>query len=194
MTISGEAKFQGAATPFRSQVSKTIMAMATLIAPIQPFTVEGDSPEQLLRQMRELLGAEWLIVWRTEPQSGQLRRAFTLGRAGTPPGDGPSQPTWPLVSGGQLVGLIEVHPPEATASPRQLLPDLSSLTRHLAARIGADRPAMGERERLLVTLEHTRYASGRWNIARAARVLGIPRKSLEYRIRHVHGLVDPTLL
>jgi transcriptional regulator with GAF, ATPase, and Fis domain len=48
-----------------------------------------------------------------------------------------------------------------------------------------------ERRAILEALARTKYpGTGRWNIARAARELGMSRKTLEYRIKRVHRLQD----
>jgi transcriptional regulator of acetoin/glycerol metabolism len=49
-----------------------------------------------------------------------------------------------------------------------------------------------ERRAILDALQRSRFrSSGRWNVQRAAQALGIPRKTLEYKIKVVHGLQQP---
>ncbi len=44
----------------------------------------------------------------------------------------------------------------------------------------------GEREKILIALKETAYAgTGRWNFAKAAKLLGMNRKTLEYRARKI---------
>jgi DNA-binding NtrC family response regulator len=46
-----------------------------------------------------------------------------------------------------------------------------------------------ERSKILEVLTVTAYpGTGRWNIARAARKLGMPRKTLEYKVRKTYHL------
>jgi hypothetical protein len=143
--------------------------------------------------MEELLGGSTVTLWLVEPNGGHLRCAAT-GDGGFPPdGDIPGHPVWPLMIDDRLLGMVEfVEIGDAMWTNRSGLEDL---VRHLASAIESERdPRRTERKNLLSLLEHTAYASGRWNIARAARELDVPRKSLEYRIRQIHGLIDPTLL
>ncbi|MBN1476373.1 sigma-54-dependent Fis family transcriptional regulator [Candidatus Sumerlaeota bacterium] len=49
-----------------------------------------------------------------------------------------------------------------------------------------------ERRAILDALQRSRFrSSGRWNVQRAAKALGLPRKTLEYKIKVVYGLQQP---
>jgi len=48
-----------------------------------------------------------------------------------------------------------------------------------------------ERTKILDVLERTAFpTTGRWNVSKAARELGLPRKTLEYKIRNVYRLTE----
>ncbi|NUP90005.1 MAG: sigma-54-dependent Fis family transcriptional regulator [Candidatus Sumerlaeia bacterium] len=57
---------------------------------------------------------------------------------------------------------------------------------------GDDHADSAERAEIVKVLQRTCYpATGRWNIARAARELGMSRKTLEYKIKKVYALPAP---
>jgi len=70
-----------------------------------------------------------------------------------------------------MMNYIENHPPIAPDSGQEQMWNLTT----------------GEKTRYLSALDSTKYrGTGRWNISAAARVLGIPRETLTYRLKKLH--------
>jgi hypothetical protein len=111
----------------------------------------------------------------------------------------------PILWGQRLIGVLEMAlrrplPSEDLAHVATAATLLASWMRTAMSEgsgddgVAATSSPCPERQRILRALERTRLAgTGRWNIAHAARVLGIPRKTLEYRIRRVHRLTHPAV-
>ena len=85
--------------------------------------------------------------------------------------------------------LIQVE--DLPASIQKCRPLIMSPGRAIFERavVNHDNMERRERSKILEVLTATAYAgTGRWNIARAARKLGMPRKTLEYKVRKIYHL------